>query len=178
MFIAIAQKIKYFFVPSIKMNIVVITLVIQNLIIAIHSQIFFDFMSMSDDDDEYSDENAFSFYEEVPVDPNFEYRMCSNDFEREKLFNERAWQYIVENTSENIDLEELSETEFDELRTRLEEWLEPTASYISESEEEYKRFKFNDINVCNNVTDEELQKIIAFYYYKEVEVINELDSYS
>lgn len=159
------------------MNFIVITLVIlQNLILAIHSQIFFDFLSMSDEDEEYSDENEFNFYEEVLVDPHFEYRMCSNDFEHEKLLQEQAWRYIVENASGQIDLEELSENEFDALRVRLEELLESTAGYISEIEEEYRRFKFYDINVCNNVTDEDLQKIIAFYYYKE-EAINEIDTY-
>lgn len=159
------------------MNLIVITVFIQNFILITHSQMFFfDFIpDMSDDEEKTDDE--FSFYEEVLIDPHYEYRFCSNDFELEKTLQENAWSYIVEKVSEVISIEELSEYEFVMLRTLMENFLEPVASYISEVEENYFRFKFFDINVCNNVTDEELEKIIASYYYKNV-IINELDSHS
>lgn len=151
------------------MYLIVITVLIQNFLIktAYSQQILFDFMPLNDEDEEVNDQE-FKVYVEVLEDPHYEYRLCSNDFHHEKVIQEHAWNYLVEKASEAIDIEELDDYEFLELRTLLEEFLEPTSNYISEIERHYRRIKFFDINVCNNVTESELEKIISTYYYREL----------
>lgn len=118
------------------------------------------------DEDEEKKEDGFSFYEEVLEDPHYEYRFCSNDYHHDKTIQEHAWNYLVEKATEIVDLESLNDHEFMELRKLLEEFLGPTSNYINEVQVQYHRIKFFDINVCNNVTDTELEKIIAAYYYR------------
>jgi hypothetical protein len=124
-------------------------------------------MSFNDEGEETGDQE-FKIYEEILEDPLYEYRLCSNDFQHEKLIQEHAWNYLVEKATEVIDIEQLNDYEFSEIRKLLEEFLEPTSNYISEVELQYKRIKFFDINVCNNVTEIELEKIISTYYYREL----------
>lgn len=162
------------------MNLIVITvLLVQYFSIkSAHSQqFFFDFMPLNDEDEEINDEEI-KFYEEVLEDPNYEYRLCSNNFHHEKIIQEYAWSYIVEKATETIDIEELSDYEFQNLRQSLEEFLEPTSNYISEVEVDFNRIKFFDINVCNNMSDTELENIISTYYY-QTDLMHEIeDSHS
>jgi hypothetical protein len=163
------------------MNIILITFVIQNFFLVTHSQFFFDFIPSFNDEEEEVNENEFSLYQEVPLDPHYEFKICSSDIEHEKLLQEHAWIYIVEKAGELIDFEQLNEVEISMVRRLLEEFIESVANYVSEIEADYFRIKFYDINVSSkNISEEELEKIVASYYYRDdvININNELDSYS
>lgn len=160
------------------MNFVLITVVIQNFFLVTHSQFFFDFIPSFNDEEEEINENEFSLYEEVPLDPHYEFKLCSSDIEHEKLLQEHAWIYIVEKAGELIDFEQLSEAEFSLVRRLMEEFIESVANYVSEIEADYPRIKFHDIYVSNNVSDGEIEKIVASYYsYSELDSYNDGDEY-
>lgn len=147
-------------------SIVITALILNLLTLKIHSQqILFDFMPINEEDEEVNDQEL-SLYEEVLEDPLYEFRLCSNDFHHEKLIQELAWNYLVERATEIINIEELSDYEFIEIRILLEDFIEPVSSYISEVEVHYQKIHFFDINVCNNVSETDLEKIIAAYYYR------------
>lgn len=157
---------------SIKMKIILITTVVQILILpAIHSQFVFDFIPMFNEEEE---EGELNFFEEVLIDPFYEFRFCSNEYEHQKLLSTFAWAYIVEVASKYINVDSLKQHEFLHLRAILENFVEDMANCLSKVEVESFKFKFFDINVANNVTDEELLKIISSYYYKENVIANKI----
>jgi hypothetical protein len=162
------------------MNFILITVVIQNFFLATKSQFFFDLIPSWNEEEEEVNENEFSLYEEVPLDPHYEIKLCSIDIEHEKLLQEHAWTYIVEKAAELIDFEQLNDVEFSVVRRLLEEFIESVASYVSENEVDYSRIKFHDINVSNNVSDGELENIVASYYYRDdvINIADEHDSYN
>lgn len=159
-----------------KMYLIVITALIQNLLIKVVNpqQILLDFMPINDEEEEEVNDQEFKLYVEVLEDPHFEYKLCSNDYQHEKVIQEYAMDYLVEKALEFFRNEKIEEFEVFELKNILEKFVEPTSSYISESEMDFRRIKFYDINVCNNVTENELEKILSKYYYKEDKLMYDL----
>ena len=155
------------------MNFIVITVLIQNFLIhSTHTQqLFFDFMPVSEEEQDVNDDDDYSMFEEVLEDPFYEYRFCTNHYQHEKLIEDLAWIYLVDIATYEIDFDKLLDDEFDALVEIIHKFLEPTSSYINEVEVHYRRINFYDINVWNNVTNTELENIIETYYLK-----NELPS--